>query len=578
MKYAVIFVCTITVSIGALSAITPADSIRQEMRHLTGDKLLKAHSHICRLASEGDDPEYESRCIDAFLAEAIRQSDVRSEGLARIQKLYYYYNYDMTDSLVQRLPAHLSALRKNKTWDYYYSAWKVLVEQYLYEGKLQTALKEAENICADAHERKSNYGLGIAYYTIGCIYQTMERLREAEDALEESVIALSREEDITEHLSAYNSLCEILDALGKYDKLKKVSDQWKRTLDKYQDKARSKGYAPPLNGRYLYWALAAATVKIESGEYAEAEELLQLAEKYAEGRKSIARCKLLQVRSRYYVAKGLYHQAILCNRENIDIISAVGDSVSLLSIQTQQAALLMKVGHYKEAATLYSSLISCKDAWRDTELSNQLDELRTLFEVDKLRLRNKLSTNLFYFSLIIGLLLLLTLLLYIRYTHRLRQKNRVLYDAIQKKNTSTEKVETPESLIPEEHLDGKERLYRQLCKLMEEEELFKEPQLNRDVLAERLGSNHVYLSEAIRKYGGDITVGEFINRYRLRHAAHLLTNDLELNIGEVEFASGFNSRTTFSRLFRANYGMSPSEYREISKEKKNAVHSSCTSI
>ncbi|WP_373828215.1 helix-turn-helix domain-containing protein, partial [Bacteroides heparinolyticus] len=36
----------------------------------------------------------------------------------------------------------------------------------------------------------------------------------------------------------------------------------------------------------------------------------------------------------------------------------------------------------------------------------------------------------------------------------------------------------------------------------------------------------------------------------------------------VEYQSGFNSRATFNRCFRACYGMSPSEYKVISKEKK----------
>ncbi|UBH65447.1 AraC family transcriptional regulator [Porphyromonas endodontalis] len=41
-----------------------------------------------------------------------------------------------------------------------------------------------------------------------------------------------------------------------------------------------------------------------------------------------------------------------------------------------------------------------------------------------------------------------------------------------------------------------------------------------------------------------------------------------LNINEVEYQSGFNSRSIFNRCFRSYYSMSPSEYKVISKEKK----------
>lgn len=570
------FFTILLTSVGSLSALTPSDSIRQVMKGLSGPALLKAHSNLCRLAAAEDDIDNELGCNHAYLAEAIRQKDIQAEGLARINLLYCYYNYDMADSLITTLPRHLAALKKNKTWEYYYSAWRVLIEQYLYEGKLHTALKEAEKIYASAREDKNNYGLGVSAYMMGSIYQTMGRSVEAEASLTESVNTLSKEADITELLSAYNALCEILDTMHKYDKLKRVADHWKASLDNYRQEALAKGYTPALNGRYLYWALATATAEIGMGNYDKAEELLLLAEEYAEGRKVIVQCRLLHVRSRLYAARGEYSQALKTNQESYEIISGLEDPVSLLTLQTDQADLLMNMERYREASMLYKDIMVRKDELRNAQLATQLDELRTLFEVDKLKLQNKISTNRFYFSLIIGVLLLLAVLLYVRYTSRLRQKNRVLYDAIQRTQKTKEELDTSaKQFVADEQLDGKERLYRQLCALMDEEQIFKEPHLNRETLAEHLRSNHVYLAESIRKYAGDITVGEFINGYRLRHAAYLLTHELDLNIGEIEYMAGFNSRTTFSRLFREHYGMSPSEYREVSKE-KNKKQSSAT--
>ncbi len=555
-------------SAGSIYAVTPADSIRREMKHLEGKELLQAYRNLCRLATAQDDMQYELRCIREFLAEALKQKDAEAEGLARATQLYCYYNYDKLDSILFYLPESLKSMKKNKTWDYYYNAWHILVERYIYEAKLQTALLEVRKMYADARTEKNNYGLGVSSYLMGSIYQTMGRFHEAEKSLTESIVALSKEKEISLLLSAYNVLGESLDGLGKYDRLRTTAENWKSILDKYKEEALQKGYTPSLGGRYLYCTLAAAVAEIEMADYSKAGELLKQAEIYAEGRKAVAHFKLLQVQARYYAATRQYDKAVACNLENMEIITASGDSVSLLTVQTQQAEFLLKAGRYKEAAELYTKILPHKDRLRTTELASQLDELHTIYEVDKLSLHNEVITTRFYLSLIIGALLLLAIVLYIIYTRRLNCKNRILYNSILQYQKMQDEMESSARDIPEEQLDREGRIYRQLCELMQTEEVYKDAALNRHVLAERLGTNSAYLADAVRKYADGATVNEFINSYRLRRAASLLTGNFELNINEVEYQSGFNSRATFNRCFRACYGMSPSEYKAISKEKK----------
>lgn len=568
MKHFITLLFVITLSAGEMYAATPADSIRKEMKHLKGEKLLQAYHHLCRLAAAEDNMGYELSCIREYLAESLRQKDKEAEARARVTQLYCYYNYEMTDSISYYLPEVLSAMKKNGTWDYYYNAWNVLIESYLYEDKVQTALLEAQKMYADARKRKSNYGLGTSTYGMACIYQTMGRFREAEKTIEESIAALSKADEISQLLSAYNVLGETLDGLRKYEKLRAKCAEWKAVIDKYKNEALRKGYTPSLNGRYLYCTLATAVAELETGHYDRAKELLQLADKYAEGRKAVARFKFLQVKARYYAATKQYDRAIACNNENIGIMTAAGDSVSLLTVQMQQADLYMQAGRYKEAAELYSLVIPHKDKLRNTELARQLDELRTIFEVDKLTLRNEVITTRLYLSLIIVALLLATVVLYIIYTRRLRRKNRALYDSILLYRKAESDMETAARLVPEEELDREGKIYRRLCELMQNEKIYKDTELNRDILSKRIGTNAVYITNAVRKYADGATVNEFINGYRLRHAASLLTNNPDLNINEVEYRSGFNSRATFNRCFRAFFGMSPSEYKAVSKEKK----------
>lgn len=275
----------------------------------------------------------------------------------------------------------------------------------------------------------------------------------------------------------------------------------------------------------------------------------------------------MQVQARYYAATKQYSKAIESNIENMAILTSVGDSVSLLTVELQQADFLLAKGDFKESAQLYKKIIPRKDQLRNSELTVQLDELRTIYEVDRLTLKNRIANNRLYFAIIYGAFLLLALILYIMYARRLRRKNRVLFNTITKYQQVRDSLFTPCANPVQDEVSTQEVLYSKLCNLMLEQELFKNPQINREELAAELNTNRTYLTDAIKSCSQGLTFTEYLNRYRLRYAANLLTENMSYSINEIGERAGFNSRSTFNRLFRDFYGMSPSEYKIISKEK-----------
>jgi AraC-like DNA-binding protein len=99
---------------------------------------------------------------------------------------------------------------------------------------------------------------------------------------------------------------------------------------------------------------------------------------------------------------------------------------------------------------------------------------------------------------------------------------------------------------------------------MEQPDVFTDPDLDRNRLAQLLGTNEHYVTDAISTCADGKSVNGFLNEYRVRHAAHLLatTNDSVALIAEL---SGF-SRSSFFRIFSETYGMSPSDYRKVASK------------
>jgi len=73
------------------------------------------------------------------------------------------------------------------------------------------------------------------------------------------------------------------------------------------------------------------------------------------------------------------------------------------------------------------------------------------------------------------------------------------------------------------------------------------------------------VADAIRECANGQSIGDFIDDWRLRHAAQLLT-DTNDTIGNIMINSGFVSRSHFNTLFREHYKLTPTEYRNIAKE------------
>lgn len=224
----------------------------------------------------------------------------------------------------------------------------------------------------------------------------------------------------------------------------------------------------------------------------------------------------------------------------------------------------------QHCVSLFHAYIQAKDSLNQLDIAARMDQLRASYEADRIN-QKKQNEIIWTFIIFIGIVLLIaSLVIFIIYIQRMKAKNYVLYRRIQEKIQKENKdVETIKQL-PESELSRELRLFISLNELLEKEKLFIDPALNREELAKRLSTNRTYLIDAIRTYGDNKTVREYLNDYRLKHAASLLAQSCKLSIEQICHDSGFASRSVFYRLFRDSYGMSPAEYRKLVEEERKS--------
>ena len=88
-----------------------------------------------------------------------------------------------------------------------------------------------------------------------------------------------------------------------------------------------------------------------------------------------------------------------------------------------------------------------------------------------------------------------------------------------------------------------------------------ESTLSLQTLSRRFGMNQAYVSKALNQ-GLEMSFSHFINGLRVDHARAMILRE-EVNLLDVALSSGFGSKASFNRAFKAHEGVTPSQYRRL---------------
>ena len=104
-------------------------------------------------------------------------------------------------------------------------------------------------------------------------------------------------------------------------------------------------------------------------------------------------------------------------------------------------------------------------------------------------------------------------------------------------------------------------LMDEMSALIEEKELYRRKNLRITDVASELATNKTYVSILLNNMSGE-SFTSMITRYRVQYAQKLLREHPDMILDEVAEESGFSSRTTFFRNFKALTGMTPQEWKK----------------
>jgi AraC-like DNA-binding protein len=100
--------------------------------------------------------------------------------------------------------------------------------------------------------------------------------------------------------------------------------------------------------------------------------------------------------------------------------------------------------------------------------------------------------------------------------------------------------------------------------IMDEEQLFLDPDLRLEALASRLAVSRNHVSQSLNQQLGK-SFNEFVNEYRVRSLKTRMSDPAtaQSSMLELAFEAGFGTKATFNSAFKKATGLTPSAYRAL---------------
>ena len=276
--------------------------------------------------------------------------------------------------------------------------------------------------------------------------------------------------------------------------------------------------------------------------------------------------------ARYLAMTGRYDEAIRLFRQADSLYLAQGSAITTEYIKhymMNQYETLQNAGRQAEAQALSDRMRLLTDSIHIQERKIDIEQQEEIRQKET-EIANRRQSLIIHRIILIAVVLICLLIVYFlwrshQYNKALLEKNRRLLAEIEQREREEQQAIEQLKAEPEDVLTAEQQLFRRICDLMESSDrIYTDADLDRSRLAQLLGTNEHYVTDAISACTNGKSVNGFLNEYRLRYATHLLATTKD-SIALIAELSGF-SRSSFFRIFSDAYGMSPSDYRKAARK------------
>lgn len=556
------------------------DSLLHIASTTEGENRLSAYSELSDLTYR-QEPNIDSviHYYSLFQKEAQKQKNTEIEGVARFNTVKMLTDKGEYDLLLQRIEDDLNFLSSNELWEYYYSSKDRAARSYFGKGMEDKAFEELNKAYEEALEAGHKRELSIVLTAIGRLYGATKRYAERLKTYLEALEIENQYEDVSHNkLEAYFNIVNHYILFERFPEAEEYLQKWEADLHKA-------GYNEdnnPIQLSNLY-----TTNRNYYDRKKDYTKVIEYTNKIEELR---PHHPITIYSSAYYRALAFmnmkkYKEALEQINKGYEVAIEINDQGNAIEMRRIKSHILILMGEKEKAINMVDSTLITQGILLTKNLNTKLDELHTLYGVDKKNHeieQQKASIQMRNLWLLIAAILFMAGIVFIiirsRYTRSLKNKNIGLVKQIQeqdqlhkKLDAEKKELETFRRLLQEKNGNSnteeeKDELFESLEKLMTDKKVYTDPEINRKALADALGTNEKYLRETIKK-NLNMTVNEYITAQRLKYARELLMLPAdEYTIEAIAIDSGFGSRSTFHTQFREQYGLTPVEFRKFTTQ------------
>ena len=481
----------------------------------------------------------------------------------------YVYNTGMQDRKQGRHYMRLVLDREglDKTSDVYISTLDAYSTLCMTEGKAEETLNAALEGIELARLRGFKRQEASFYATAGSAME-LQRPGSGEAYLRKAIDIIRSMDDAGAQPKASYYMSLLAQRLGENKKYAEGAQVCRERLA-FIDEMEQKGIKMPAGyyekqrgGAYCILACCEA----ELGHMDEARRAAESFEKTAYAMTPTGQFNILS----YYVKTGNKARVEQISERQESFLLQQGDTISELyrTLFINKANLYKALGDYRHAFEAITRASVIQDSIMARERDSKTEEYEVKFKKQEaeMALKEKETSERIHLIIIIALVIILVLATIALWRiivnrRRLSERNHDLYATIQQMLEKQKDAELALEETPETALSNTQQLYQRIVKLMKEQKPYTDSNMNRNSLAQMLGTNYNLLADAIRECANGQSIGDFIEDWRLRYAAQLLA-ETNHSIGLVMEMCGFVSRSHFNTLFRERFKMTPSEYRK----------------